>query len=330
MRMTPAANGSFTATFDRVTTSFPSATIADHSSDEFAIEVIRPARVTRIDVRYTYPRGLGLKPRVKEDRGDIYGPAGTTVDLTVTTDKPVARGAITMTNSSTLALGAGAQVLTASMPIRADGSYRVALTDVDGFENPGETEYFIRVHGRSSARRADPAPAATGRSRRSKRSRSRPAPTTTTASRPSTSSMPLHGGKETVVPFRPGAPGRGERHAAAAAEDLGVEGRATSSPTTRAPAMSPAASGRTETRSDIFFLEVKPFNEEFVAAQSQALGAASGGRQLEDSRSAQKEIISATWKLDRRTGAAADRSADDIIESPTRRPNCAQGQRGSG
>ena len=32
-----------------------------------------------------------------------------------------------------------------------------------------------------------------------------------------------------------------------------------------------------ETRSDMFFLEVKPFNEEFVAAQSQAMGGGGAG-----------------------------------------------------
>ena len=41
--------------------------------------------------------------------------------------------------------------------------------------------------------------------------------------------------------------------------------RATSSPTMRARATSAAASGRRETRSDMFFLEVRPFSEEFVA-----------------------------------------------------------------
>ena len=46
-------------------------------------------------MRYTYPEALGLESRVEEDGGDIYGPAGTKVELTVTTDKPVARGALT-------------------------------------------------------------------------------------------------------------------------------------------------------------------------------------------------------------------------------------------
>ena len=45
-----------------------------------------------------------------------------------------------------------------------------------------------------------------------------------------------------------------------------------------------AAAARREARSDIFFLEVKPFEEEFVAAQSQAMGQGGGGRRPAASR----------------------------------------------
>ena len=37
-----------------------------------------------------------------------------------------------------------------------------------------------------------------------------------------------------------------------------------------------------EARSDIFFLEVKPFEQEFTLAQSQAMGGGGGNRQLDD------------------------------------------------
>ena len=65
----------------------------------------------------------------------------------------------------------------------------------------------------------------------------------------------------------------------------------------------------TLTKSDIFFLEVRPFNEEFVEAQSQAMAGASDP-QLEGLIAAQKEIINATWNIERRS--TAGRSADDM------------------
>ena len=61
--------------------------------------------------------------------------------------------------------------------------------------------------------------------------------------------------------------------------------RATSSATTCARATWRAASASSEARSDIFFLEVKPFEEEFTLAQSQAaMGGGGGNRQHRRSR----------------------------------------------
>jgi hypothetical protein len=65
-----------------------------------------------------------------------------------------------------------------------------------------------------------------------------------------------------------------------------------------------------EAKSDMFFLEVKPFTEEFVQAQSQAMGGGGQSTQLEALIAAQKEIINATWNLERRS--AAGRSSEDI------------------
>ena len=313
LRMAPAADGSFTATFDRVTTSFPYFVVAGPArSDEFAIEVIRPARVTRIDVRYTYPQGLGLESRVEEDRGDIYGPAGTTVDLTVTTDKPVARGAITMADGSTLPLGAGAQVLTASMPIRADGSYRVALTDVDGLDNPGDTEYFIRM---LNDRPPDVRVMRPGGDKQVS-----PLEEVIIEARADDDFgvaaleivFQVPGKKDTVVPFATGRAVTANGQHMVQLEDLGVKPGDFVTYYARARDVGQGRRG-TETRSDIFFLEVKPFEEVFVAAQSQAMGMQGGGSQLQELAEAQKEIIAATWKLDARARRARDAgSARDI------------------
>ena len=74
----------------------------------------------------------------------------------------------------------------------------------------------------------------------------------------------------------------------------------------------------TEARSDIFFLEVKPFEEEFVASQSSAMGQGagmSGDTGLEALAEAQKQIIVATWKLDARGRRARDASSAEDIKA---------------
>ena len=68
----------------------------------------------------------------------------------------------------------------------------------------------------------------------------------------------------------------------------------------------------TESRSDIFFLEVTPFVDEFAMAQSQAMAGAAG-QQVDDLVKQQKDIIVGTWKLQRRAaGANAGPSAADV------------------
>ena len=62
-----------------------------------------------------------------------------------------------------------------------------------------------------------------------------------------------------------------------------------------------------ESRSDIYFLEVKAFNDEFVAAQSQAMAAGGQAQGVQDLAAAQKEIVVATWKLDSRGRRASRR-----------------------
>ena len=57
----------------------------------------------------------------------------------------------------------------------------------------------------------------------------------------------------------------------------------------------------TESRSDIFFLEVKPYEEEFVATDSQAPATCRAQQTgLEELIAQQKDIMAATWKLDAR------------------------------
>src|SRR5690606_17408469 len=62
-------------------------------------------------------------------------------------------------------------------------------------------------------------------------------------------------------------------------------------------------------RSDIFFLEVRPTAQEFMAAQSSG-GMNMAGGDADDLIAAQKDVVVATWKLERR--ATGGRSAEDI------------------
>jgi hypothetical protein len=312
--MEPSAEG-FTTTVERVDRDFHYVvTAAGATSTEYAVTVLHPPRVEQIDLHYEYPAAFGMKPRDEEDGGDVYGPAGTRVRITVRPTKPVRAARLALTGGKAIPLTwrPDLNALQGDMTIAEDGSYRVALADADGLQNPGDTEYFIRTlqDGPPDVRITRPA-----------------------ADRQVTPLEEISieaqadddfgvaaldlvyavaGGAHTVVPFTRDGSGiavTGSRMLYL--EDLRVKPGDVVSYYARARDVS-RGKRASEARSDIFFLEVKPFEEEFVASQSQGAGGGGDEQALEDLIQAQKDVITATWNLDRRGRQAGSQSPDDI------------------
>jgi hypothetical protein len=312
--MTAAPEGAFSLSVPAVTEPFQYRIVAGPIvSPVYDVTVARAPRVARIDVEYVYPPALGLKPRTEPDTGDIYAPAGTSVRLTVHTDAPAAAGRLALTRGEPVSLTPhGDRQMSASLQVREDGSYRVALSGADGLSNPGDTEYFIRTI-------EDRAPEV--RLLRPARDR-----TVTRLEEVAIEAeaeddfgvdalelvYAVRGGAERMVPLRirRGDPSVTAGHTLYL-EDLDVEPGDFVSYYVRAR---DASRGRrsVEARSDIFFLEVKPFEQEFTLATSQGGGGGQQDQSLDDLVNAQKEVIVATWKLDRRAQTAGARPEQDI------------------
>jgi hypothetical protein len=305
----------FTITLNNITVSFPYVvTAGSASSREYAVEVIRPVRVSSIDVRYEYPSGVGLPPHEEKDGGDVFAPAGTKVQLTINTDKQVADGQLTLADGQTVALTGHNQVFTADLVVAKDGSYRVALNDVDGLRNDGDTEYFIRM--------LNDRPPDVRILRPAGDKQVSPLEEVVIEARADDDygvrSLELvikaNNGREKVVAIGSGTGSVVAGDHTVFLEDLNV--RPGDVVTYHARATDVGRGRRsTESRSDIFFLEVKPYEEEFFASESGA-GGMSGGEEtgLEELIAQQKDIIAATWKLDARArrGGANARSPQDI------------------
>lgn len=301
----------FTITLNNITTSFPYVVSAGAAtSAEFAVEVIRPIRVTRIDVTYDYAAGAGLASHTEQDGGDIFAPAGTKVRLSVTADKPIAKGALALDDGQAIAMSGHNQVMAGEFTVAKDGSYRVTLDDVDGLSNEGGVEYFIRT--------LNDRPPDVRIVRPAGDKRVSPLEEVVIEAKADDDygikSLELvvksAAGTEKVIPLgrgsTPGATASGEH--TVYLEDLRV---APGDVVTYYARATDVGKGRrsTESRSDIFFLEVKPYEEEFVASESQG-GSGMQEQQtgLEELIAQQKDIMAATWKLDaraRRGGAAA-------------------------
>jgi len=303
----------FTFTVDRVEQDFRYAvTAAGASSREYGVTVMRPPRVERIDLGYEFPPALGMPPREEQDGGDIYGPAGTRVRVTVHTDKPVREAALALTGRERIALSNRGGVLQGELTITEDGSYRVALADVDGLTNPGDTEYFIRTlqDRPPDVRIIRPA------SDRQVTPLEEVAIVARAEDDFGVAALDLvyatAGGAEKAVPFtrsEAGSTVTGRR--TLYLEDLKVRPGDVVAYYARARDLNRGKRSN-EARSDIFFLEVTPFEEEFVASQSQGTGGGGNNQGLEELIQAQKDIITATWNLDRRGREAGGQSRDDI------------------
>ena len=291
-----------------------SVTAGPAKSSAYRVTALFPPHVQRIELHYDYPSFTGLKPREERDGGDVYGPAGTRVRVVVHADKPVAAGRLAFSAGQGLpgvALSpASERSLESTLTVKNEASYRVALVDADGLRSEG-VEYFIRI--------MDDRPPVVHILRPSGDQQITPLDEVPIEVRADDdygiASLDMvysvGGGPEKVVPFSTLGGTELARIGSRmlAAEDLKVKPGDVIAYYARARDVARAKQS-TVARSEMFFLEVKPFNEEYSLAQSQAGMSAATGNQIEGLIAAQKEIISATWNLERRSGAG--RSASDI------------------
>jgi hypothetical protein len=310
--MTPV-DGGFEFAFASIDRTFEyRVTAGAASSAGYTVTALFPPRVERIDLRYEYPSFTRLAPRDEEDAGDIYGPAGTRVRLRIHTDKPVTEGLMTLTEGAAVPLrSSGERSSEAELVLSKDNSYRIRLADEDGLSSTSDTEYFIRL--------MDDRPPEVRILRPAGDQGIMPLEEVTIEARADDDYgieafdlvYSVAGRGERSVPFRRASGTDVARIGShlIAAEELKVQPGDVITYFARARDV---ARGKrsTETRSDIFFLEVKPFGEEFVSAQSQAMGGGASGTQIDSLIAAQKEIINATWNLERRSHAG--RSSEDL------------------
>ncbi|MYI75242.1 MAG: hypothetical protein F4057_07960 [Acidobacteria bacterium] len=276
-------------------------------SGPYAVTALHAPRVERIDVAYRYPPSIGLPPRIEIDGGDVQAPPGTRVTVTVRMSKPVEQAVLARAEGGRTALAPAGDpaVLAGTFEVGDDDTYRIRARDADGLRNPAGVDYFIR----------------------------------SIADEPPAVEIVRPGGDREITPLEEvvvearaeddyglrgfelvyGLPGRTERvvslqHDDGAArttgrhtifaEDLPLEPGNFITYHVRA-----RDTGAAVTRSDIYFLEVRPFGREFEEARSQdstGMPADELGRLQE----LQKEIVVATWKIDGRR--PAERSPEDI------------------
>ena len=135
------------------------------TSERYTVEVFEMPKVAEISVAYTYPDYTGLKPVVQTGTGNVQAVVGTQAEIKLTTNKAIQTATfIRRTNTRDGFLASAAEklnvtpgpvstpmvisdgnILTTTIDVVEDGTYTVELLCIDGFNNEIPIEYAIKA-----------------------------------------------------------------------------------------------------------------------------------------------------------------------------------------
>ena len=272
-------------------------------SPEYRLSVADVARVQRIDLKYRFPAYTGLPERLEPDSGDVRAVKGTQVEFTVHTDIPADAGDLLLDSGRGIPLRAsGDRRLTGTLVVEESGLYHVRLGRRGEAPARASDDYVI------DALPDQPPVVAIRRPGRDMRPTSIEEVTTEVEARDDfgLAGLQLHyavnGGPERQVNLLE----RGGAKELRARSTLYLE-EFKLAPGDVVAYYAVARDARQTAQTDIFFMEVRPFEREYRQAQS---AGGMGGEQGEGDESnlvqRQKEIIAATWNLLREQARAGD------------------------
>ncbi|MGD8699972.1 MAG: hypothetical protein PVJ43_11815, partial [Gemmatimonadales bacterium] len=112
----------------------------------FRIDVAELPYVEGLTLEYRFPAYTGLSPRLQEDGGDIAAVKGTEVRFLISPTVPVRSGAIVLEAGDTLPLTALEDGrLTAELLVNENGLYRISFESLSGDRVIGSPDYLIDV-----------------------------------------------------------------------------------------------------------------------------------------------------------------------------------------
>ena len=113
-------------------------------SERYTVEVFDMPKVTTIEVTYTYPEYTKLKSITQQGDGNIRAVAGSQAEVRITTNKAIQSATLTVdAQDPTSLLISDGRTLTTTLDVLNDGKYTVELLCVDGFNNQIPIEYTV-------------------------------------------------------------------------------------------------------------------------------------------------------------------------------------------
>ena len=263
-------------------------------SAHYKVRVVDLPQVKEIDVTYNYPKWTGLKPVSEEHSGDLRALEGTDAKIEIQMDRPIKNGELTLDDGRTIQLTSEAgNKYEATVHMDKDGAYHVAATEDDQPVRISE-DYFIATD------KANPPEVSVIRPGGDYRAS--PIEEVTLGAKAADdfglADVHLHysvnGGADHDISLlkSPGAKSA-DGTTTLALEDFKLV------PGDLVSVYATARDGHSESRTDISFIQVDPFEREFSQSQQSGGGGGGGGggsnNQTEISKR-EKELIAATWK----------------------------------
>ena len=268
-------------------------------SKTFKLNVIELPSVKSMTTTYHYPAWTGMQDFVENPGGDLRAVEGTTADVEIRTDKPLANGALLLGDGTKLPLRAGSNgTLVAKVPIEKDGQYHIAALE-NGEEVRLTEDYFIEAQ-----KDKPPDIKITHPGRDYKASPIEEVTITAEATDDfGLKDVELHysvnGGAEKTVSVLQNRNGKiSSGSTTIALEDFKTQ------PGDIVSFYAEAKDARTTTRTDMYFIEAQPFERNYTQSQEGGGGGGGGGQDDQSQISQrQKEIIAATWNQLKGSGA---------------------------
>ncbi|MGO9013116.1 MAG: hypothetical protein ACLQPN_23710 [Bryobacteraceae bacterium] len=270
-------------------------------SAHYHLNVVELPSIKNIRVTYHYPAWTGMKDYVEDPGGDLRAVEGTTAEVAIRTDRPLANGALLLDDGGKVGLrDGGNNTLLASVPIEKDGMYHIAA--IEGGEDVRLSEdYFIEAQ-------KDYPPEITI-TRPGHDFKASPIEEVTVAVSASDDfglrGVDLHyslngGAEKTIAMLDAKGAKTANGSTVIALEDFKVQ------PGDIVSLYAAARDARQTTNTDMFFIEAQPFERNYTQSQEIGGGMAGGqGDQQNQLSERQKEIITATWNQIKGNGPKA-------------------------
>jgi len=267
------------------------------------LKVLSRARADKIDVTYHFPAYSGMKSQTVENEGDLSALRGTRIEMAVRVNKPAAAARLLFDDRSSLALNpAGDQVFNGSFTLQRTGSYAVQLSDAEGRFYAASRQYDMEAIEDQPPRVTITKPLRDLRATSVEEVFSEVYTEDDIGIQQVELRFSVNGAAERMIDLYHGAPP--ERAVTSAhtffLEEFGLQPGDLIAYYARV-ADNNDVSGPGLASSDIYFIQIRPFEHKYTQSQQGARPGGEGGGEGEggmDSLSRQqKDIIAATFKL---------------------------------